>query len=122
LRLKTILASVVTGLVVAGGAGAAAVAVTPHQFASLNRQVQNQQVSIINLKSQVAALQNTVSKLQANDTSSVVSCLQTQWNGLYGLPTDTYAINSAKYNSNLDGTGINGKVLLNIDPAIFTKC
>jgi hypothetical protein len=107
--MKTILASLITALVVAGGAGAYVSVVTPRQFNALKARV-----SV--LESRAAASNASLSTLDAEETSlqqqlasnsnaTTVECLRTQWNAYTNgyVPVDAYAVNGARYDSSLTG-------------------
>jgi hypothetical protein len=113
--MKTVLTALVTTLIVAGGAGAYVVTVTPSQFAALKRQVgvQGRQEAVLRrevttLRRQVGALAGTASSLQSDvsslqtaqqNPSATVTCLQTKWNALTFAPADGFVLNGAKYDS-----------------------
>lgn len=92
--MKTLIGALVGALVVAGGAGAYTVAVTPAQFSALKHQVQTLQGRVSALQGQVASLEST-----ASADSSTAACLKKNWNAITIWSWDTYAINSAKYDS-----------------------
>ena len=107
--MKTILASLITALMVAGGAGAYVSAVTPAQLNALKARVSvlesraaASKASLSTLNAQVASLQQQVG---SNSNAATVECLRTQWNTYTGgyVPIDAYAINGAKYTGSLEG-------------------
>jgi uncharacterized protein YlxW (UPF0749 family) len=71
--------------------------VTPAQFSSLKHQVQTLQSKVSALQGQVSNLQSSTS--QAAQDSSTVACLKKNWNAITIWGSDTYALNSTKYDS-----------------------
>jgi hypothetical protein len=95
--MRTLVGAVVGALVVAGGAGAYNAAVTPAQFSSLKHQVQTLQGKVSALQGRVSSLESSAN--QGAQDSSTVACLKKNWNAIEIWGSDTYAINSAKYDS-----------------------
>jgi hypothetical protein len=131
--MKAVIASVVTALVVAGGAGAYSAVVTPRQFAALQSRVTALELKAGTLQAQVGTLQATVGTLQAatntlqssaGSNSTLVSCLQRNWNLLRGFPLvpAPFAINGAVFDSSTYAGAFSGYDFLNIPVAGWTKC
>jgi uncharacterized protein YlxW (UPF0749 family) len=114
--MKVLIASLVCALVLAGGAGAYNMAVTPRQFAALKAQVASLQRKVADLQSTTSALQSTV-----NSSSSTVTCLQKNWNAVTLWSSDIYAINSNKYDAGTVGQ-LNTQSILMAPLPTATQC
>jgi hypothetical protein len=126
--MKTVAACLLTGLIVAGGAGAYGAAVTPKQLSALQRRVTPLRGRVSSLQAEVnsqrdesdglagrtSQLESEVGTLQGFD--GTLSCLRDAWNGLALFDPDFFAPTSLKYNASTFGAIANNWILASPKP------